>query len=103
MTSEEAAWVAGILEGEGCFDGNAGKACYPRIRVQMTDLDVIERLQSLTGGRITYPKNKRAHWKQTALLVINGRSLVEPVLRAVRPWMGARRGAKIDALLAVYE
>lgn len=106
MTSDETAWVAGILEGEGCFDYNGGhKKRYPRIRVEMCDTDVVERLHALIGcGRLSYPTKRGAkpQWRSTALLVINGREHVEPLLRAVRPWLGVRRGEKVDELLGAY-
>lgn len=103
MTKSETAWVAGILEGEACFDYNKSNPRYPRVRIEMADMDVITRLHEVIGaGRVSYPKPRKA-WSHTALLTINGRENVEPLLRAVLPWMGARRSAKIAELLAAYD
>jgi len=65
MTAPEAAWLAGILEGEGSF--LSGKSI--AIQVTMTDLDVLERLQPITG------------------------------LGRVLPWLGARRSVAASQLL----
>jgi hypothetical protein len=59
MSSFELGWVAGLLEGEGCFFVNTsgtpqyGPYAYARVAVCMTDRDVLERLQEVTGiGRL---------------------------------------------------
>lgn len=103
MTSEEVAWVAGVLEGEGCFDYNRTPK-YPRVRLEMADGDVVERVHALVGcGRISEPTSRNpGRWRATKLLVINGRDNVEPLLVAIRPWLGERRGAKVDELLDTW-
>lgn len=102
MTENEAAFVAGLLEGEGCFDFNASDVRYPRIRCETTDKDVAYRLLALAGGRITEPKRRQPHHKQSYMWFLNGRDRVRPVLEAIRPWMSQRRGEKIDFLLRSY-
>ena len=101
MTETEAAYVAGLLEGEGCFDFNAGDPRYPgsgaRLRTAMAD-----QLVELVGGRISLSKRRQAHHKQAYMWFLNGRDNVEPVLVAIRPWMSQRRTAKIDELLNSY-
>lgn len=101
METDEAAWVAGILEGEACFDLNNGR---PRVRVEMKDVDVIHRLHGLVGGRVTFPKkhNAKPTWSDTALLSVNKQAEVEPLLRTILPWMGERRFERIQTLLSVY-
>jgi len=55
MSDLELGWVAGILEGEGCFfvttrkTAKYGPYVYARVTVCMTDRDIIERLQHVTG------------------------------------------------------
>lgn len=98
MLKHEKTWAAGILEGEGCFDYNRLPK-YPRIRVEMTDHDVVLRLQEMLGGVVCLPRVRKRHWKPTMQLQINGSDAIK-AMRAVRPWMGERRGAKIDELLA---
>jgi hypothetical protein len=103
MTNEETAWVAGILEGEGCFDANANRRS-PRVRVEMTDQDIVLRLHRMLGGSVHYPTNRHPdRWKDTARWTLGKRSEAEPVFRAIRPWLSERRGAKVDELLAIWD
>ena len=97
MRSDDIAWVAGILEGEGCFDYNRSPK-YPRIRLEMTDEDVVRRVSDVIGGRITEPK-RRNDWAQSYLLTLNGAE-AHRAMTAVLPWMGQRRKEKIERLLA---
>ncbi len=47
ISREDAIWLAGLLEGEGTFDLHRKK--YPRVRVGMSDRDVVGRAATLTG------------------------------------------------------
>jgi len=108
MTETEAAWLAGILEGEGCFDWNRsaeGKR-WPRIRIAMCDEDVIHRVKEVTGGRTAVSCEKRTlkpNWRPSYRFQIAHREKVREVLVAIRPWMGERRAETIDEMLAVLD
>ncbi len=97
MTEAEAAWIAGLLEGEGCFDYNRTSK-YLRIRVMMTDHDVLSRLQDIAGGSIHNVKQQKSHHKPLKEWTISGRK-VKPIVDAILPWMGQRRTKKISSLL----
>lgn len=103
ITDSDAAYIAGLFEGEACFDANNG---YPRIRIQMTDLDVIEHVKLICGGgKITesnFNKKRNSKWKTAWGLHINKREEVESILRAILPYMGSRRTKKIEELLEMY-
>ena len=71
----------------------------------MTDKDVLDRLAEVVGyGNVrscswkdsTYPNRK-----PTFVWDIGGIDKVEPLLKAIRPYMGQRRGKKIDKMLAL--
>ncbi len=47
---EDLVWLAGLLEGEGTFDLHRGR--YARIRLGMTDRDVVGRAATIMGSRI---------------------------------------------------
>jgi hypothetical protein len=99
MTSEDIYWVAGILEGEGCFsfDNKYGR----KVTVNMTDEDIILRLQAATGlGRVYGPYNHSngAH-KVYYRWVVADRPSLARLLLAVYPLMGTRRQAKIATLV----
>jgi hypothetical protein len=108
MNDGDLAWVAGYLEGEGwfslfnCNNPRFGLYQYPRVACTSTDLDVLQRLQRLSGvGRIVGRKPREPHhappWQWT---VSKSREAVE-LMEAIYPHLGQRRRAKIDELLDI--
>src|ERR1700733_8067762 len=101
MTPEETAWCAGVLESEGCFHLQEGR--YPRVRVMMTDRDVLERLRLLVSGKpLRVIPKRQAHHKQAWQLDICTSQKAANLMQLVRPWMGKRRTARIDECLAAW-
>lgn len=107
-TGAEVAWLAGLLEGEGSFfmltSHVGGKAYrYPRIAVNMTDRDIIERVAALLCGSVyDIPATSiRPGMKLQYRAQASGSNAAEWMVR-LKPWLGARRAAKIDELLAEY-
>ena len=95
MSRDDLLWLAGLLEGEGSFDLHRGR--YPRVRLGMTDRDVVGRAATLIGGRVRLslkPVPAQATWH----VEVSGTKAVE-VMRAILPHMGARRSAKIATVL----
>lgn len=94
-------WVAGLFEGEGTIViRGTDRRRSARVAVGSTDVDVVERLQVLVGGKLNGPYlrglNKPIwHWR------IDKQADVEEFLLLMRPHLGARRGAKADEALAV--
>ena len=103
-TKEEVAWVAGILEGEGCFDYQQPlrKRC-PQVRVEMVDKDIVMRVQGITGGTICLFKGKQPNHNDSWCLGIRRKELVIPLLNKILPYMSMRRTAKIKELLSYFE
>ncbi len=102
MTLHEAtnvAWLAGLLEGEGCFDL---KGRSPRIQLRMTDKDVMDRAATLTGGKVNGPYDQKGGTKSIYQMQLLRKELVRPVLEAILPFMGERRADKIEQLLTAY-
>lgn len=99
MTENELHWVAGLLEGEGCFSMTGRSAC---VVCKMNDRDVIERLHKLMGiGRVythTYT-NKRYGEQMAWMWKVARREEVVEVMNRLRPLMGQRRGSRIDEIL----
>ena len=97
MTDVQAAWLAGIIDGEGCLDSPRGN---PRIRIKMTDHDVVLRAAELLGAR--------TYWElvpdRKPLLVaqITGAPAVA-ALRAVLPYLGSRRTEKATDLILTHQ
>lgn len=105
MKSDDLAWIAGFLEGEGYFLTETSERGYIRvlIGVTSTDLDVLEKLQHLVPeGSICGPYTPAAtsfgskpHWKWR----LGARGLVVELSEQLRPLMGERRQGQIDVLL----
>jgi|SRR5450755_242947 hypothetical protein len=105
MKSDELAWIAGFLEGEGYFFRQTSKRGYIRVGIgaTSTDLDVLEHLRSLVPhSRIQGPYKpappsygSKPFWKW----VLQTRPLVVEMAEQLRPLMGERRRGQVDALL----
>lgn len=98
LTPQQATWIAGLFEGEGCILLFPTRA---EIKLSMTDFDVVYRLAELTGvgyfqtKQYGNPKHKRQlRWS------ITRKTDVFDFLRVIRPWLGGRRGDMADAALA---
>lgn len=91
-------WLAGLLEGEGTFDAHRGK--YPRIRLAMTDRDIVGRAASLMDAKIRLSLHA-APAKPTWHAEISGEKAAE-IMRLILPFMGARRSARIAEVLATH-
>lgn len=97
ISDAEVAWVAGILEGEGCWSRKSGEIRW-WVAVRMTDRDVIDRLQQVTGiGRITIDRGREENKMAWAWQVAAKRHR-EWLSIKVWPWMGDRRRARITEL-----
>lgn len=66
----------------------------------MTDRDVIERLREKVGyGKIYERKPRKEGWKFSWQWSVAVRHEVIQLMTEIRPFMGERRGAKIDELI----
>ena len=95
MSEVDLVWLAGLLEGEGTFDLQRGK--YPRIRLTMTDRDIVGRAASLLDStlRLTYAREHKPLWSAEK----QGPRAAE-VMEAILPHMGARRSHQIATVLS---
>lgn len=96
------AWAAGLIEGEGCFTCHSKH--HPYFLLDMTDKDVVEKLQKVFPFCILrgpYTHAKRPTMKPRWRLDGFGPSAVK-VMEAVLPYMGSRRTEKINLLLKNY-
>jgi hypothetical protein len=96
------AWLAGLLEGEGSFIANrATRSSYPVIKVEMCEREVIERAARLLDTRVWLVAPSTEGWRPTYVAQIAAHRAAE-WMRALRPYMGLRRTAAIDAALSAY-
>lgn len=107
MTEAQVAWVAGIIEGEGCFVFNNmnGKAIASvRISVGMTDKDVIDELLNITGiGNIRFKKKQKEHWKDSWTWFVQKQEEQMALINVILPWLKSRRTAKALELKAFIQ
>ncbi|WDS52057.1 LAGLIDADG endonuclease [Microbacterium phage Caron] len=89
-------WLAGLLEGEGTFDAHRGR--YPRVRLCMTDRDVVERAADLMGTSVRLSLRQAPSTPTWNAELSGDRAAV--IMEAVLPLMGARRSQRIAEVLA---
>jgi hypothetical protein len=92
---DDVIWLAGLAEGEACFDLHRGR--YPRVRVGMVDRDVVGRAATLMGVSVRMAFKQAPH-KAMFHAEATGEK-AEAVMRAILPHMGARRSAHIATVL----
>jgi len=99
MTSEEIAWLAGIIEGEGYFGIYKGqwKPGIARLQIGMTDRDVIEKIANLLNTTVSI--NNRGKKKTCYFTSLARRRDLKRLLISILPYMGNRRSSKIHELL----
>jgi hypothetical protein len=99
VTSEDWAWLAGLLEGEGCF--SLARDRYPAVSLDMTDRDVVERAAEMMGAPSVCEQpnpGKKTSWRTRS----NGLTALA-VMVNVSPYLGVRRRAKVREVLDVWE
>lgn len=107
-TRENIAWLAGLLEGEGCFahyrlpDGTLRLT----IAVSMTDEDVVRKAWAIAGaGQICGPMKSRRNPEHKPFWRVNvvRQKHVYALCVALYPFMGARRAAKIEDMIRAWK
>jgi hypothetical protein len=110
------AWLAGLLEGEGCFSSHcyynrSSRYVVPSIQLAMTDRDIVKRAGALIGGN---QKSVRSYlqkpdarlrgnkYKRKYVWRVNGQRAVH-VMKLLLPYMGRRRSRRISSLVRKYE
>ena len=100
MTKVQSAWVAGIVEGEGCISvGHVKNWSRTSVQVNMTDFDVIARLQRWTKLGSVHMNRPLPDRKQSWTWSVNRQAEVKELLTLIFPFLCGRRQAK--ALLAL--
>jgi len=108
LTDLEAAWLAGLLEGEGSFVWRPHRNCVGisiAISIEMTDEDVIRRAALLMENcRVSgQPIRKNGLGTKPFLRAQVGGYAAARIMRQVLPYMGARRSEKIKDCLRRWD
>lgn len=104
MKKSDAAWAAGIIEGEGWIGTmwyrdktHGSKGC---VSVVMTDRDVLRRLYLLfKAGSFRERRAQQRHWKRQWIWRVYRQEAVVSVLQTIYPWLGKRRRAAATQVL----
>ena len=98
MHEKDLYWLAGMLEGEGCFSPARSRtgSVSPRIQVTSVDFDVLERIQSLLGGSICGPLPIRKPTHTPTYSWSLGGWLAADFMQEIHPLMAKRRRKQID-------
>ena len=100
-TRDNIIWLAGLLEGEGNF--RLDKNC-PRITLNMTDKDVVEKVHNIFGGNF-YIQDKskyKSNWNICYSLTINGERAIG-IMLSIYTLMGQRRKTKIKEIVGKWK
>lgn len=102
MSEGELYWLAGLLEGEGCF-AIRGTGHNPVIQLIMTDLDVVIRAAKIMGShKVIKTKQDSRGGKSLYRTVVYG-SVAISLMKKLLPLMGERRSIKINECIYNYE
>jgi hypothetical protein len=94
LTDVEAAWLAAIIDGEGCityenpnWQGDGKVYVYVRVQVANTCLALLERVEEITNvGRVNTRSNRAAHHTTCYVWTVGGDRAKE-ILRRVMPYL----------------
>lgn len=104
VTARELGWIAGFLEGEGSFTWDGA----PYVSVSHVQLEPLERMQRLCGGRVRW-RNRATHrngihdWRlvgaRAAGLMMAMYAMMSPrrrgqIVEALTKWRATRSGAQ---------
>src|SRR5258706_869915 len=102
----EIVWLAGLLEGEGCFLFNRDVR-YPKIKLKMVDEDIVHRAADLfgkLGGKrpVVHAEMRDFSRQQIYRIELSGKYAKNIMLHIVK-YMGFRRRKKIWQILNEYD
>ena len=108
ITAFDLGWLVGILEGEGAFvvsyDKRRKGTYNSKIQVEMTDKDMIDRINNLFPGRVwesNYPSkyksfpNAKPSWRWA----ISSKDKTKALAELIYPFMSDRRKLQLDLVI----
>lgn len=106
---ENLAWLAGLFEGEGTLCAgrhvqgkNKETYIYWQVAIMMTDEDVVRKAHDIAGfGTVKGPwRSPSTTGKEKIRWASKSQKDIYAFLAAIYPFMGQRRGAKIEEFFA---
>lgn len=104
VTNKDLFWLAGLLEGEGCFTWTGAGEGTPRIILGMTDLDVVLRAKQIMSpnSKLTTSKPKSSNSKESYSFSISGKNAASWMM-TIFSLMGSRRQDRIFELITSWK
>ena len=93
LTDAEWAWIAGLIEGEGCIGIYQDT---PTFVIQMTDEDVIARRATYLDANYRKCPGMKEHYKPLYRITLKKRRTLEIIFINTMPWLGQRRASKVS-------
>jgi hypothetical protein len=112
MTSAEAAFTAGLFEGEGTVTCSrhywgrrgSGKRLRQtpsiRLRIQMTNIEPLERIAAICGGYINGPYQHPGNRRPVYVWTLGNVAAIQDVVAVMWEWLSLQRQAQLGELLA---
>jgi hypothetical protein len=100
MSDLDWAWLAGLLDGEATFRFGSG---LPRIQLQMTDEDLIQRVANFFNVNYHPTKKAQPHHKQAWQLTICRTEVVIEIYFGIYKYMCKRRQARLDEFVEAWK
>ena len=101
IATQEIAWLAGLLEGEGSFLYTGGNNC--QIKVSMTDRDVVAHAAALFGKNVYGPYSSKGRLgKKPCYATYAISNYAAGWMMTLFSFMGQRRQEKIKAVLQLW-
>ena len=90
-------WLAGLLEGEGCFSLNSANG--PYVKLAMTDREPVERAALLMGSESYVAARKTLAGKPVYITELSGAKRVRELISKLHPLMSPRRRKQIEGVI----
>ena len=103
LSDSQAAWLAGLFEGEATFGFTTSG--HPRVGLQMTDRDIVQRVAEIFNVKVSVRKKAkgREHHKDLHLITICKAQVLCDSLTRILPFMGKRRSKRIIEMLDYFK
>lgn len=92
ITKKDLFWLAGLIEGDGCFTSQKNR---PVVSLALTDKDVLEKAANLLNTSFYTATGEKQGYKDQYIFQIKSEKAIS-IMNALYPYMGERRKIRID-------